>query len=124
LRGCDDGVFVKVATSYAPSEVDTIRACLNGHCATWTAGGAISGDTPRIAAIGFGLMSSADAFTVRLIPRDPAALRAADVVALTITTTSGAVIVDWTHPVGYVKREQPNGPDCGPVCYRAELAAR
>jgi hypothetical protein len=50
-------------------------------------------------------------------------MRTTDVVGLTITAKGGAVILDWTRALAQVRREQPNGPDCDPVCYRTDLSA-
>lgn len=121
--GCENTVAFNLTGTDLRHEVAyEVEACLDDDCSTATIEVATE-DAEGVALTGLGegpimLLTDTDQITLTLPQGD---YSGAHRVRLVVETAEDGVLVNLDQQTDF-EREYPNGPDCEPVCWRAEIA--
>ena len=117
--GCDSQVSFRLSTDLRAGVAYTVEACVDDDCRDETL--TVPDDGPiGIGAEGVWLDTDSD--VIRLELPTGTSWEETHAVSLRVVTRDGDVVADMTGEADF-ERTQPNGPDCPPVCWLAEVAA-
>ena len=117
--GCSSQVSFRLSTDLRAGVAYTVNACAEDDCRSQTL--TVPDDGP-VGTGGEGLWLDSDSDVITLELATGTDWEGIHAVSLRVVTEDGEVAADMTGDVDF-ERTQPNGPDCPPVCWLAELAA-
>lgn len=118
--GCESGVTFTLTRDLVTEEAYEVEACVGDLCRTATLEVPAPDDGPfaGVQEGALGLNTDADSVSLRLPEGDWSGTHR---VSLLVRDSGGEVVAETERDADF-ERMQPNGPDCPPTCWRAEVA--